>query len=503
MNFMGKRIWFWLSGLTLFFFLLSGCQSHPPDITIPITAENTSVFLPLLFKEQAVISTPLPPAAAPTSIVPLIHVPYKNVTDYTQEAFTEMAVFWFGKVTANENYSDVRIGYTETHLSIYIANFDRLLWYDTTPSAAEIPDWDSVALYLLPANTVTLQTNQTFRLSASLAPNEVNRNLYQSAARWDGSQWATENITFATVSGWRGDGINTADDDNGWNIKFSIPFQSLNLTGKPVDGTIWRMGIMVYDRDYLTGKTFAPKTWPPSFSPDSPAQWGNLSFRFPISTPKNGTEEGKLTIVEGQNGIIVEDASVGGHSTCGDGTNFWTEWGERVTASPENQTLVIQNQRDIADWPCYSKYYVIFPINGIPQGKTILSATMTLHQYGNSGTCGDDIFQPYHSLIQVGTTETDWSEATLNWNNAPILLENVSRTWVEPLCAFPGWPGVANNWDLTNAVQKVYSSNQTDISLAVYSADGAYHSGKYFSTSETPDWNAAGRPRLEIVYGIP
>ncbi len=35
---------------------------------------------------------------------------------------------------------------------------------------------------------------------------------------------------------------------------------------------------------------------------------------------------------------------------------------------------------------------------------------------------------------------------------------------------------------------------------ALYRADSAYHSGKYFVFSDTGDWNEAGRPRLEVWW---
>jgi hypothetical protein len=37
--------------------------------------------------------------------------------------------------------------------------------------------------------------------------------------------------------------------------------------------------------------------------------------------------------------------------------------------------------------------------------------------------------------------------------------------------------------------------------LALYEADSAYHSGKYFVTSNTGDWNAVARPTLAVVWG--
>jgi len=37
--------------------------------------------------------------------------------------------------------------------------------------------------------------------------------------------------------------------------------------------------------------------------------------------------------------------------------------------------------------------------------------------------------------------------------------------------------------------------------LILYSADSAYHSGKYFVASDTGDWNLEGRPRLDVQWG--
>jgi hypothetical protein len=37
----------------------------------------------------------------------------------------------------------------------------------------------------------------------------------------------------------------------------------------------------------------------------------------------------------------------------------------------------------------------------------------------------------------------------------------------------------------------------------LYSADDDYNSGKYFVSSDTGDWNATGRPTLQVVWGNP
>jgi hypothetical protein len=51
-------------------------------------------------------------------------------------------------------------------------------------------------------------------------------------------------------------------------------------------------------------------------------------------------------------------------------------------------------------------------------------------------------------------------------------------------------------------VAQAYGKGQP-LRLAMYSADSDYHSGKYFTSSETGDWNAEGRPLLTVVWGSP
>jgi hypothetical protein len=96
----------------------------------------------------------------------------------------------------------------------------------------------------------------------------------------------------------------------------------------------------------------------------------------------------------------------------------------------------------------------------------------------------------------------DWSESTLTWNNGPQALENVSGAWVGVPADINSiaWPKYAWNWDVTWAVAQAYTSGQP-LRLAFYEADSDYHSGKYFSTSDTEDWNADGRPTLVIKWG--
>ena len=77
-------------------------------------------------------------------------------------------------------------------------------------------------------------------------------------------------------------------------------------------------------------------------------------------------------------------------------------------------------------------------------------------------------------------------------------MENLSRTWVEPT-TFPGWPGIPYTWDVSRAMAQAYASGEP-LRIAMYSADGAIHSGKYFYAS---DADVAGRPTLQITWGNP
>jgi hypothetical protein len=160
----------------------------------------------------------------------------------------------------------------------------------------------------------------------------------------------------------------------------------------------------------------------------------------------------------------------------------------------------IQNQEDTADWPCFSKAYMTFPLGSVPSGKVIVSATLVLHQFGNAGQGWTPAPQP--SYIQVLTVGQDWNENTLTWNNAPLARENLGGTWVTPIDTTPPYPGIPYTWNVSRAVAEAYAAGEP-VRLAVYSADGAYHSGRYFYSSDTEPLNAEGRPTLTVVWGDP
>jgi len=102
-------------------------------------------------------------------------------------------------------------------------------------------------------------------------------------------------------------------------------------------------------------------------------------------------------------------------------------------------------------------------------------------------------------LIHVYTISEPWNEFTLTWNNAPYIERYIDQTWVATITTDPGFPGIPVEWNVTSAVAESYN-NGNSVDLVLYSSDNWRHSGKYFSSSNTGDWNAEGRPLLTVVW---
>ena len=128
------------------------------------------------------------------------------------------------------------------------------------------------------------------------------------------------------------------------------------------------MGLVLHDRDSDAGPPLAVQTWPKSLWPGSPSHLGtaclwSTNFFTPSYYPTGST-----TIRQGLNGEVVEDAHVGGHTLCGEefAPNYFNGWGDRNFAGYEQ--INVQNQANLGDWPCFSKYYITFPLDSIPNG---------------------------------------------------------------------------------------------------------------------------------------
>jgi len=422
-------------------------------------------------------------------------LPRINVPRFTGSIpFGQTAIAWFGRVSPSQNYADIRVGYNASELYVYIAVFDRRLWYDENPTPDTLTQWDAVTL-LIDTSGQDRLSSSSWRFVAQLSgdPSEAHRAVYRGSP----TGWQAVQVPVRTVPGWRGNALNNdSDSDRGWAMGFTIPFSSLEVGGAPPEGTVWRMAVLLHDRDDPRTPSTTYQSWPPGASPASMACWGYLRFGLPSYRVAANPTGYALIRRPQENSPLVPDADVGGTTSnqCpGDEYHIWNEWGNRNYGRAPD--FNIQNQSDVADWPCFSKYYVTFPLDSIPPGKVIVSARLTLYQFGNSGGPG----QARPSWIQVLIAAADWREETITWNNAPLAYENTGGSWVEPLASHPGWPGVPRTWDVSYAVARAYARKEP-LRLILYSADSDYHSAKYFVSSNTGDWNEEGRPKLEVWW---
>jgi hypothetical protein len=434
-----------------------------------------------------------------------VHAPYFPTT----VEWAEAGVFWFGRVdppdAPGQNYVDVRVAYTTEELALVVNIEDYYLWHETdaTPES-NLTQYDAVAVYLDTANdqAASPQPDDRVFLSGLCVYGCGDGSSYQREAQGTGTGWdfgwqaPWNNNTWASWWCNPGPNYNDCGIDFGWWSVIVIPWSALGLESPPPAETLWGLGVLLYDRDDQDAAGLvAPEHWPETFQDDNPSTWGELAFGPAAYAPPTAFPQGTAVIRRGLGNSTVEDAWVGGGGTCSGGhmgdpdqDNYGADTG-----------LYVENQSLIADLTCFSKSYMRFHLDAIPPGKTILSATLTLHHWGNARW---DTAQP--SLIWLLTVDGDWEEHTLTWNNAPLARENLTATWVDVLTpdTFPGWPGVRYDWDATQAVAEACAAGEP-LNVALYTADTNFDSSKYFSSSEAGDWNAVARPTLTVVWGEP
>ncbi|MCA9921920.1 MAG: DNRLRE domain-containing protein, partial [Anaerolineales bacterium] len=443
----------------------------------------------LVFLLRAPEAAAEPAAASP----PKINVPYfaDNI------AISERAVFWFGEVNETSNYADVRVGYNDEMMIVQVAAFDRLLWFDTTPSLAEIPEWDAATLYVnTSGNSGSAPTGSSYQFLGMHSPKGGE---HFGAYKGNGSGWVASSTSFNINTGTQASGFNNLDEDRGWWVAFEIPFASLGMSGPPADGAIWGVGVALHDRDDAAGTAIPMQVWPDGMNGERPSTWGQFSFGTPVYNPPAGAVGGTTVIRDGGDGNTVVDVHAGGHSVCGGSLwpdRFFSDWGYlNYDGYPQ---INIQNQFNLGDWPCFSKYFVTFPLDDIPAGKVILSAELSMYEFGNAGQGGTPTPQP--TLLQVAAVDSAWNEATLNWNNAPQIQENYATSWAGTIP--PGGDGFFVTWDVSRAVADAVEAGGP-LRLSVYTADANRNSGKYFVSSEGALSKPERRPTLTVVWGDP
>ncbi len=433
-----------------------------------------------------------PLRAASLSPVRRVNAPHFGVS----VPIDQTAVFWFGHVTPHANSANVRVAYRDGALWVHVDIMDQYLWYDTTPSASTLTDWDAVTIYVdKRGNTGSTPTVDSYRFDGQLNWYEP-RDQYQAAYHGNGTTWTSVPITFTTWSNWWGDAQPnvTGASYKGWFVGFSIPFSNLGLSGPPPEGTIWGLGIKLHDRDSATGLMEPDESWPDNLSPDQPVSWGQLRFGLPsYSLPSPVTRQGTTIVRQGLNGVMVQDAVVGGNTLCGGSlSDYFVQWGNLNYA--HSVVLNVQNVEATSEWPCLSKAYITFPLDSLPTAKAIISATLTLYHSGNPGP------PPGPAYIQVLSVDQDWAENTITWNNAPEARENLGGVWIPPVSDAPPYPGIPYSWDVSRAVAEAYSAGEP-LRLAVYSSNSPYSNGRYFHSSDVEDLNAEGRPTLKVAWG--
>jgi hypothetical protein len=206
-------------------------------------------------------------------------------------------------------------------------------------------------------------------------------------------------------------------------------------------------------------------------------------------------------IRHGETGSQVVDATAGSDSTCSNGHNGDPD---EPIGQASATTLYVESQAAITDFPCFSRAYLHFGLNQVPAGKVIVRAELTLHLWGTSGNINspNPADRPSTSFIQLFSVDGGWTEDGLTWNNSPLARQNLSGTWVKPTGLEINWPKVPYTWDATAAVAEAYAAGKP-LDIALYTADTNMHSSKYFTSSDAEDWNALGRPRLVVTWGVP
>ena len=429
-------------------------------------------------------------SSAQQNTVPTIHVPYFAAGANPGQG----AIFWLGKVEHGTNYADVRIAYDDQALVFIMHIFDRRVSYDDKATGgSDLTQFDSVSLYLdTQSDLAAPLAAGSRRFDAAISWWEPRDN-YQRAYTWDGSSWQAATAAFETEPGFRA-ALNDDGDDRGWTMRYRVPFASMGLGSAPAQGSVVRMALALHDRDELDKPVLPDQTWPAGAAVNRPATWGHIAFGVPGYTAPSVVDPQLLTLRHGVDGVVVPDAAVGGHSECGYkyDPNYFDGWGEANYAGYAQ--FNVQNQWDVADWPCFSKFYLTFPLTSLPQASGVVSATLTMYMFGNAGYGPGDAKPSY---MQVARVAEDWTEKTVTWNNAPPVLENYTWSWVQPVDNANDHSGRPRTWDLSRAVADAYASGEP-LRLVVYSTDGDYHSGKYFWAAEA---DKEVRPRLDIMWG--
>jgi hypothetical protein len=507
-----KRPWLSL-GLALML-LLSGIAAppQPARAQAPVddpSAGATRLFLPMTSKGFNASSSI---AVQRTVNIPFFSTPGSdNGLALNDDQWTESGLVWFGRNQQgprSQNYADVRIGYSALGLHIRVTPIDYYLWYpDDPPSTTDLTQWDTIAVHLDTSGSragAPQPSSYQFMNTARLWVNPSKPDQYRREARGTGGGWnmawaGAWTETYGMVwSSNPGPNNNGGTLDYGGDVNFILPWATLGQGGPPAPGTLWTLSVVMYDRDGPSSADVLPRvSWPELAEPNAPATWGNLRFGRPNYGGTTSGERGRAIIRNASsNDRTVQDAWVGGGGNCSGGHNGGSDVNNGLDTSN-----FVASQALSADFPCFSRTYLKFTLGAVPSGVQVISAVLTLMQWGGAGAVPEVPTAPKPSYLQVFSIAEDWSETGVTWNNGPMALENVSGTWMAPRA--PGadpLTGDPTNLDVTALVRQALESGKP-LNVAVYSADTGFHSSKYLGSSQVADQYTHLRPTLTVVWG--
>lgn len=393
------------------------------------------------------------------------------------------AVFWFGDFTDSLNHTDVRVGYNDETLQLVASVFDRQLYYDVEAQQA-YEAWDSVSFIIQPSGS-----NDVYRIESMLYHWQAADGYRRVRVSRDGRPFEViEDVEISTSTTWYGTAPNDAFDDRGWFTIVGIPFELFGIY--PERGDVWRMMVVNHDRD---GEDLVhTQTWPDAAVVDDASTWGELRYGWPVWEAATGEVVETVEYINGVDGREVYDTHLGGGANCGIefDPGFFDGWSDHVWDRPEQ--VNVQNQMNTEDWPCFSKYFTWFELDGIGDEYVILNAEFTMHYFGNAGY---EPGQARGSTLQVFTV--DGAQPHMSWRDSPQVLEHIDDVWVEPIDGYQQ-PPLPITFDVTKAVSDAHRGDRPVV-LGVYAADWNLHSGKYFWSGHTnvPRW----RPVFRVTYG--
>lgn len=127
--------------------------------------------------------------------------------------------------------------------------------------------------------------------------------------------------------------------------------------------------------------------------------------------------------------------------------------------------------------------WVKFAATGIPSGKVIQRATVTLYPWAHSGSGFD-------AALHFSANDS-WTESGITWNSAPSF-DSITGLDTVALSAEDVW----YDWDVTSLVRSQLLSGDSTLSFVLRALNG---SGSY--TFDAKEYNSGSMaPRLEIIF---